>query len=236
MSVIATRSRNSGGLVVMFVREPEPGAVKTRLTPALGAAGAAALYRAFTEDLCAALSRRFRLALACSPGTESPHFARLRRRYGLLLLAQGTGDLGARMERVAAVALTRASRVVLVGSDAPTLPAARVEEALRWLRRRHVALGPSLDGGYYLLGLRAPLPEIFTHIPWGSERVLTRTLARLRTEGVSYHLLPCGYDIDTPADVAVLRRHLAVMATLGQSPCPRTRRVLMRLGEAGRPA
>jgi len=220
----------------MFLREPEPGAVKTRLTPALGADGAAALYSAFTEDLCAALSRRFPLALACSPATRSPYFDRRQRRYGLILLPQGAGDLGARMERVAAVALTRASRVVLVGSDTPTLSAERVEQALRWLRRGHVVLGPSLDGGYYLLGLRAPLPGIFRRMPWGSERVLARTLARLRTEGVSYHLLPCGYDIDTPADVAVLRRHLAVMATLGQSPCPRTRRVLMRLGEAGRPA
>jgi len=220
----------------MFVREPELGAVKTRLTPALGADGATALYSAFTEDLCAALSRRLPLALACSPATQSPYFDRLQRRYGLILLAQGAGDLGARMERVAAAALTRASRVVVVGSDTPTLSAERVEQALRWLRRRHVVLGPSLDGGYYLLGLRAPLPGIFRRMPWGSDRVLGRTLARLRTEGVSCRLLPCGYDIDTPADVAVLQRHLAVLATLGQSPCPRTRRVLMRLGEAGRPA
>lgn len=217
----------------MFVREPEPGTVKTRLEPALGAAGAAALYRAFTEDLCAALSRRFALALACSPATGSDYFARLRRRYRLALLPQGTGDLGERMERVAAQALVRARRVVLIGSDSPTLPVARVEEALRRLARRRVALGPSLDGGYYLLGLRAPLPDIFSGIPWGSENVLARTLARLRNARISHDLLPCGYDVDTPADVAMLRRHLSLLATIGDSRCPRTRRVLGRLGEAG---
>lgn len=214
----------------MMVRAPAPGRVKTRLAPALRADGATALYRAFTEDLCAALGRRFAMVLACTPGTADPFLARLARRYGVALVPQGPGDLGARMRRVAAAALATATRVVVIGSDAPTLGPVRVAEAFRALRRRRVVLGPSLDGGYYLLGLRAPMPDVFTRIPWGSARVLARTLGRLRAEGVTPALLPCWYDVDTPADLAILRRHLAMLAAIGEeTPCPRTRRALARL-------
>ena len=216
----------------MLVREPEPGAVKTRLAPALGVDGAAMLYRAFTEDLCAALGPGFRLVLACSPSAEGVHCTRLARRYGVTLASQGQGDLGARMRRVAAAALAGAARVVLIGSDVPTLAPEQVAAAFRALRRHRVVLGPSLDGGYYLLGLRAPLPDIFARMPWGGERVLARTLRRLRAARVTFALLPCWYDVDTPADLALLRRHLAVLATLGRSPCPRTQRVLARVHAA----
>jgi hypothetical protein len=213
----------------MMARAPVPGAVKTRLAAAVGAAAAAALYRAFTEDLCAAFAPRHAMALACTPDTADPFFARLARRYRLTLLPQGPGDLGARMRRVAATALARAPRVVLIGSDAPTLPVTYVADAFRALRTWRVVLGPSVDGGYYLLGLRAPVPDVFTRMPWGSAEVLRRTLRRLAARAVRPALLPCWYDVDTPADLAALRCHLAVLATLGQVPCPRTRRAVVRL-------
>jgi rSAM/selenodomain-associated transferase 1 len=223
----------------MFVREPIAGAVKTRLVPALGAGGAAALYRAFVEDVCARLAPRVPLALACAPEAGADGFvATLARRRGWPTFAQGDGDLGTRMRRVAKAALASASSVVLVGSDVPTLPVGHVTAALRALaprrggerrRRPRVVLGPSFDGGYYLLGLRAPLPDIFRRMPWSSERVLARTLARLSRARIVPALLPGWYDVDTPADLDLLARHLDVLATLGEEPCPRTRRVLARV-------
>ena len=216
----------------MMARAPVAGAVKTRLAAALGDAAAVALYRAFTEDLCAALAPRHAMVLACTPGTADPFFAGLARRYGLTLLAQGAGGLGARMRRVALTVLARAPRVVVIGSDAPTLPPAHVADAFRALETRRVVLGPSLDGGYYLLGLRAPVPDVFTRMPWGGAQVLARTLRRLAAAAVRPALLPCWYDVDTPTDLALLRRHLTVLSTLGTTPCPRTRRVLAPLGDA----
>jgi rSAM/selenodomain-associated transferase 1 len=213
----------------MLVRDPVPGRAKTRLVPALGREGAAALYRAFTEDLCAVLGPRFPMALACDPVPEGPWLTALARRHGLALVPQGSGDLGARMRRIAGAALERAARVVLVGSDAPTLPPERVSAAFRALRTARVVIGPSLDGGYYLLGLRAPLPPIFTRMPWGGAGVLARTLRRLRAARVRPALLPCWYDVDTPADLGLLQRELAVRGVLSAAPCPRTRRALARL-------
>jgi rSAM/selenodomain-associated transferase 1 len=212
--------------LILFAREPVAGSVKTRLVPALGRAGAARLYAAFTADLCAALAPRFALTIACSPDPARPYFRGLARRHRVALVPQGDGDLGARMRRMATAALARRSRVVIVGSDIPTLPPDLVESAFRALRRRRVVLGPSLDGGYYLIGLRAPVPDVFSRMPWGGPRVLERTLARLRRERIGAVLLPPWYDVDTPADVALLADHLRVLAPAGTRPCPRTARVL----------
>jgi rSAM/selenodomain-associated transferase 1 len=216
-------------LMPSLAREPVAGTAKTRLIPAVGAAGAAVLYRAFTADLCAALGGRFRVSVACAPTAARPYFRRLGVRYGFALCDQGPGDHGARMRRAAEAALGGARRVVILGTDAPTLPMHTVRAAFAALRRRRVVLGPSLDGGYYLLGLRAPVPDLFRGIPWGTEDVLARTLARLRRAGVTPALLPPWYDVDTGDDVRLLRRHLRLLATCGRRPCPRTARALARL-------
>ena len=217
----------------MFVRHPDPGTVKTRLAAALGPAAAAALYRGFIEDLCATLGgRRFRMVLACTPDRGGSYLARLAKRHALALVPQGDGDLGRRMERVAAGVLETARRVVLIGSDAPTLPPAFVERAFQELRRRPVVLGPSLDGGYYLVGVRAPIAPIFRRMRWSDESVLSRTVRRLDRADVPYELLPCWYDVDTVADLGLLARHVAVLETIGERPAPRTARVLRRIGHA----
>ena len=213
----------------MMVRDPESGPVKTRLAPALHPSEAAALYGAFVDDLCAALHERFQLTVACTPSMQSPFFDGLAARYRIERIAQGEGDLGARMRRVAASGLRHARRVVIIGSDAPTLPSELVTRAFATLRAHRAVLGPSLDGGYYLVGVRAPIPPIFTRMRWGDAGVLARTVKRLARARVSHQLLPCWYDVDTPADVDLLRRHLTTLARGGQRPCPRTRAVLRQL-------
>jgi rSAM/selenodomain-associated transferase 1 len=213
----------------MMVRDPESGPVKTRLAPAFRPAAAAVLYRGFVEDLCAALGARFRLVLACTPSTRSPFFDHLAARYRLERLPQGEGDLGARMRRAAVAGLAIARRVVVIGSDAPTLPPEFVARAFAALRTHRVVLGPSLDGGYYLVGMRTPVPPIFARMRWSDAGVLARTLRRLARARIPYALLPCWYDVDTPADVDLLRRHLTTLAGAGERPCPRTRRALRAL-------
>jgi len=109
-----------------------------------------------------------------------------------------------------------------------------VTAALHALARARIVVGPSLDGGYNLLGVRAPLPDLFSRIPWKSDRVLAATLARLERAKIAPVVLPCWYDVDTAVDVAHLARHVRTLATLGETPCPRTRRVLARLERAAR--
>src|SRR5262245_37861705 len=117
----------------MFVREPIAGAVKTRLVPALGAVEAAVLYRAFVEDACARLAPHVPLARAVEGAVGGGFLATVARRHGLQMMEQGTGDLGARMRHVADAALRSVPSVVVIGSDAPTLPIAHVTAALRTL-------------------------------------------------------------------------------------------------------
>jgi glycosyltransferase A (GT-A) superfamily protein (DUF2064 family) len=113
--------------------------------------------------------------------------------------------------------------VVLVGSDAPTLPIERLQQALDLCADRDVVLGPCLDGGYYLIGLRRHIPEIFEGIAWSSESVLLDTLRRVQQARASVALLEPWYDVDTPEDLSLLRNHLAALSLAGEGiPCPRT--------------
>lgn len=223
--------------VVVFAKQPAPGRVKTRLAGALGAEGAAALYAAFVWDLCGRLAAEgaFRVTVAADPGPDNPFFAELSAKLGLAVRPQGEGDLGARM----AGALRRhledgADFVLLIGTDLPTLPVAHLHAARRSLDGpARVLFGPTTDGGYYLVGAsRAALPawarieeRLFRHIPWGTDDVLHRTLARAADLPVA--LGPAWYDVDEAADLPPLLRHLRA----GAAPdLPRTRATLAAWG------
>ena len=122
------------------------------------------------------------------------------------------------------------SPIVLVGSDAPTLPRQRLQQALELCADRDVVLGPCLDGGYYLIGLRRLIPGIFEGIAWSSETVLLDTLRRAQQVEASVALLEPWYDVDTPEDLSLLRTHLNALDLAGAAiPCPRTRRFLQEL-------
>jgi rSAM/selenodomain-associated transferase 1 len=231
------------------------GRTKTRLIPRLGAAPAAELAGAFILDAlakCRALDPgRIVIAGTAPGGAENGPFLRhAARRFGAELIDQGGGSLGARM----AHALDRysAGGAVLFGTDTPSLPPRLLERSVGLLGHAPVVIAPSLDGGYYLVGVRGPLPGIFRAIAWGRSNVLRETLARLRRSGVRYALGPAWYDVDRISDVALLAAHLRRMTMRGSSasrcrrngarapspslPCPTTARVLRRLGllRAGR--
>ena len=125
-------------------------------------------------------------------------------------------DLGQRMEVLMQWAFARgAERVVLVGSDSPSLPAAYIDQGLALLREKEVVLGPSTDGGYYLVGRRKGASRIFQDVAWSTGMVLEQTLVRLEKQTLG--LLPPWYDVDTPAEAGFLKVHLEALARAGST-------------------
>lgn len=219
----------SRSLLGLFVKHPTAGHVKTRLVPALGPDAAAALYAAFTEDVVA----RFRQVAARRVLAFGPDDAAAREHFQQLaagnyeLWPQPDGSLGERLHAFFHTHLATADRAVVIGSDSPTLPAEFAARALELLGERDCILGPAADGGYYLIALRRPSPALFEGIDWGTPRVLEQTVERLQQAGLSLHLLPVWYDVDTPDDLAFLRGDLAAMRHAGMAiELPATDRAL----------
>ncbi|RME44423.1 MAG: glycosyltransferase, partial [Deltaproteobacteria bacterium] len=141
--------------------------------------------------------------------------------------AQGEGDLGRRMAHAFSLGLASHERVVVIGSDAPTLPPAHLSAAFDALRTRKVVIGPARDGGYYLIGLRGEIPPIFEGIAWGSASVLADTLERLPPRQT--HLLPFWFDVDTPDDLRLLAAYLPFLLEEHPDTLPHTRAFLSRI-------
>jgi len=228
--------RASPPALIVFCREPIPNLTKTRLIGGLTPAAAARLADAFIVDaLGKAVSvRASRVVIAASApdgAKGSKYFRRLARRFGAELVDQGRGSLGARMAR--ALEPFASSGALLIGTDTPSLPLALLGKSVHALIRNRVVIAPSLDGGYYAVGVRGEMPPIFTAIRWGSGGVLDATIRRLKRAGIRYALGPAWYDVDRWSDVMLLAAHLRVARARRQpssSPCPATEAVLKRLG------
>lgn len=194
--------------LVVMAKAPEPGRVKTRLIPALGADGAARLAaRLLDRAMDAARAAGCdELVLACAPDTSHAAFAAQRALGRVALVAQGEGDLGARMRRQFEQAFDAgAQRVLLIGTDIPALDAALLARAVVALRDADAVFAPAADGGYGLIGLRhrAPL-TLFDTMPWSTPAVMGLTRARLATLGLRFVELSTVHDIDEPRDLAHL--------------------------------
>ncbi len=189
--------------VLVFAKAPQPGRVMTRLHPVLDPAGCADLHARLVRLTLDKLARAqlCPLELWCSPDCEDEFFTACRRDYALRLHEQSGDDLGLRMHHAIHGSLQSCDAVVLIGTDCPSLSAADIDEALGMLLAgTDVVLGPASDGGYYLVGMRASLRQVFTDIPWGSRVVMAHTLARIRQQGRNVHLLARRDDLDTPED------------------------------------
>jgi rSAM/selenodomain-associated transferase 1 len=192
-------------LLIIFAKEPVPGQVKTRLCPPLSPEGAARLYRCFLEDILEEMAQvpGIRVALAHSPAGAKDFFQKLAH-PDILLFPQAGADLSDRLVRACDRGFTGGFKNVLVrNSDSPDLPGEIVAAGVQALKsgRAEVVLGPSPDGGYYLVGLNQPRPELFQGISWSTSTVLADTLERARRLSLAVHLLPFWPDIDTPADL-----------------------------------
>jgi rSAM/selenodomain-associated transferase 1 len=177
----------------LFARWPEPGKAKTRLIPALGADGAAALHKRLTERMVATVKAAGLALEVRSTGAATQAFRDWLGR-DIRVVDQGEGDLGERLARTA-----EATPVLLLGADVPDVTPSHLTEAAAALTRHPLVIGPAEDGGYWLLGLAAPMPQLFTGIAWGTETVFAETLARAP---VPPELLPVLADLDRPEDLA----------------------------------
>ena len=196
--------------VIVLAKAPQAGLAKTRLIPALGAAGAAALAARLLDDAVdRALAAKLGPVLLCgAPDLLHPAFTRHAARPGVTLALQVGADLGERMHHALASvldhALTAPHQALLIGTDSPALSAALLRQAAATLATTDVVLVPALDGGYALIGLHRPAPGLFAGMAWSTPQVLAHTRQRLAAAGLRHIELPAVPDIDEPTDLAHL--------------------------------
>ena len=195
-----------GSRLVIFAKAPQAGLAKTRLIPALGAAGAADLARQMlAHTLAQALAAGAqKVELCMSPAAGDPAWRGVALPGSVELSAQGRGGLGERMNRAMNRALTQQAAVLLMGSDCPALSAGHMAEAARQLKHHDAVLIPAADGGYVLIGLKAPCPEVFAPMAWSTSVVAAETLQRLAALEKRVWLGPTLHDIDDAADLVHL--------------------------------
>lgn len=199
---------DSGAHLLVLARVPALGRVKSRLAAGIGAAAALAVYQellTITRRAVVTSGVPTTVWLADEAGPELAEAA-TREWPGMALRSQPAGELGQRMAAAFAAAFAAgAGQVVIIGTDCPGLRAAHLTEAFALLTSHDVVLGPATDGGYYLLGLRQPQPELFEHKAWSTASVLADTLADARRLGRQVALLPELRDVDTADDLAAWR-------------------------------
>jgi rSAM/selenodomain-associated transferase 1 len=185
--------------LAVLLKAPRPGTVKTRLAAEIGDRHALRLYRIMASRTLASVRETgFDATVWFTPADA---LAEMRLWLGETwdLRPQASGDLGARLE-AAAHAVPAGRGWLAIGADCPRLDAELLQVAAAVVARGEIALGPSEDGGYYLIGGRTPLPPVFAEIPWGTSGVLPETRARLARAGVRWRELPSLRDVDTAAD------------------------------------
>jgi hypothetical protein len=201
-------------LIAVMAKQPLVGKTKTRLYPTLSLVEAAELYQALLLDTIELASRQpwADLAVAITPPESRPYFESITPRETLLLPVEGQ-DIGACLVQTLGLALNLGYRKVLaLNSDGPSVPPEYLEQAANDLDQADVVLGPGEDGGYYLVGLTQPHPEIFSDIAWSTEKVLSQTLERAAGLGLRTALTPPWYDVDTPAEVLRLVKELQAIS------------------------
>lgn len=196
-----------GRTFIVFTRYPAAGAVKTRLVPVLGAQGAADVHAAMTRHAIRTAAK----AMAVHDFSMEVHFdggdrSGMRTLYGdeIPYIPQSGNDLGERMRTAIGTVLhDGAEAVVLIGTDCPGITEALIGQAYAALEESDCVLGPACDGGYYLIGMKRDIPEVFSSVPWGTGEVRARTLDILRRMELKVVLLDELHDVDRPEDLHV---------------------------------
>jgi uncharacterized protein len=191
--------------LAILAKAPVAGSVKTRLIPALGADGAAALHERLIErtvaTACAAAIGP--VTLWMTPAVPHECFTALASRFQIALAAQPDGDLGARMLAACEAA---AGPAIVIGTDCPALAPSHLRQAADVLRDgSDVVVIPAEDGGYVLIGSRAPQPGLFAGMTWSTDQVMAQTRQRLAQGGLTWRELPPLWDVDRPEDLVRLR-------------------------------
>ena len=193
----------------VFAKYWEPGRVKSRLASAIGSVAAASLYRQFLRSILQRLSRiGERRVLVYSPQNRSQEFRSLAG-VDWEFEPQEKGDLGKRLKSHIDLAFASgADSVVVIGSDSPNVPIRWIDEAFGLLRNVPAVLGPTIDGGYYLVGASEATPPVFDDVEWSSARVWEQTVAHLRQAKSKFATVPRWYDVDLIDDLRRLKYDL----------------------------
>lgn len=194
-----------------MAKGPRPGKVKTRLVPPLTELEAAALAGCFVHDTVLNVRKIVEDLMVAYAPTDARLDLETILPSNLLWFEQMGDNLGERLDSVAKhVCFLGFSPFIIMGADSPTLPGTFIGEALEVLAsgRADISLGPTTDGGYYLVGLNRPIPNLFQNIDWSTNLTYEHTVANATTLGLRLHALPKWYDIDTPADLYLLREQI----------------------------
>ena len=219
----------------MFAKFWAPGKVKTRLAATIGEVQAAGVYRAMLNYLVDSLSNvGDQRTIACDPPEKLPEFTSVTRSamQSWALVAQSGGSLGDRMthffESLFATEAERTSvaNVILIGSDCPTITPALCDEAFELLRTHEVVLGPTPDGGYYLVGMAGRYRDVFSGITYSTQSVLKQTTNKMHDDQIKYALLDPLEDIDEFDNLVSLGR------TLVKEQQPDQADLLLAVGDA----
>ena len=186
--------------LIIFARAPRLGQVKRRLAAEVGEPAALDIYQQLLATLFANLASLKNVHLACEPPGSEPEFQPLLP-PGWTLGPQSQGDLGHRLAHAFHAAFANgAKKVAIIGSDCPHVTPKHIREAFSSLNKADAVFGPATDGGYWLIALKAPRPQLFQDIPWSTPEVLARSLATARALGLQIDLLEILSDVDTKAD------------------------------------
>ena len=207
--------KNKDNAVILFARDPILGQVKTRLRPSFDDETILKLYICFVEDSLEKIRQvdNVKCFVGVSPDNHSGLFKGIES-FGMSLFVQRGKDLGEKMRQAFADRFAEGyNKVVIIGSDSPSLPVSYINKALA--SDKDLVLGPSTDGGYYLIAMSGKLSEVFSGVAWGTENVLDETLKKIKGTSVSFELLPIWYDVDSPDDLKFLKTHLELIAHSG---------------------
>lgn len=208
--------------LLVVAKQPAPGQTKTRLCPPLTQDQAAELYDCFLRDTLALMRKvpNVRCTIGYLPEDAQWYFRQLA--PDMELSCQRGASLGERLDHLLNEALFGGSqRAVVMDSDSPTLPAAYLRQAFDDLTDADVVLGPTRDGGYYLIGMKQPHPHLLREVQMSTPRVLTDTLALAEASGLSVSLLPTWYDVDTIGDLHQLEGEIAGLSANGSAVATR---------------
>jgi len=213
------------------MKSPDGEDAKTRLRASFSKEHVGRLYEAFVQDTLEKLiGFSCDVKIVCYLGNPPSQDLFSSQNHEVTFLPQCGSGFGERLKNYFEWSFSNgAGKSIVIGADSPTLPTIYLEEAFSLLDGYEVVIGPSLDGGYYLIGMRKPHPELFEHIRWGSASVFQETLFQNRHLEGKVAVLGPWYDVDTPEDLSLLKEHLHQMHENAEELPERTYRLLLKL-------
>ena len=198
--------------LITFVKAPVKGTVKTRLQKDISQERTLKIYKSFIKKIlseCISLQGVDRY-LGCAPSDEHAYLQKVSKEYRLPTFNQRGNTLGLKIVNAFRDYFKQGySRIVLIGSDSPTMPKEFIEQAFHALQSKDFVVGPCCDGGIYLIGAKNMInSKVFNNIPWDTSDVLNLVIEKLYRLDISFSLLPFWYDVDNIDDLRFLRNHL----------------------------